>query len=261
MPLFNNSNVPSPNGQPGFQQLDGSALDRPLTMPKRNYIIVVVAMAVAIVIGFFMYNVFLDNVIHGAENQEKAVTKVIQREGVSMNLPKCSKLITMSNGEIKNYLKKKGNKFFDNSSDEDKAAKGFDWYRIPEDVTKSEAESDITNGLGSANAKVVAKYLPASWRLLMNRSDGKEMKLKYTDLDATNPETAIAHAIKNQGFNAKKAGDIGQDSAGNFTQNGTIKIDGKTYYWTISTCDCSAVYSAGGLPQTAQYVGVTLRKG
>lgn len=260
MALFNN-NGSQQNGQPGFQQLDGSALQRPITMPKKNYIIVIVVMVAALAIGSVMFNAFVENVIHGAENQQKAVTKILQREGVSMNLPKCSELITKTNGEIKRYLKKKGNKFYDNSSDEDKAAKGFDWYRIPDDVSKGEASDDISNGLGSANAKVVAKYLPASWRLLMNRSEGKEMKLKYTDLDATDPETAIAHAIKNQGFNKKKAGDISQDSAGNFTKNGTIKINGKTYYWTISTCDCSAVYSAGGLPQTAQYVGITLRKG
>ena len=249
------------NGErPGYEPLDGSELSRPVDLPKKNYAAVAVAMVLALVVGAICLNGFLNTVVFGAENQQKEMEAQLNR-GVSLDLPLLSDYATKDNDAISKALSKAGFVIYDNSTEEDAKANGFDYYNIPSDVTLESSSPVFADGLESADAVTLGTYLPGTWRMLMNRSDGVEVKLRYADFAASTPNAAIANAIASQGFNANKAGSIEQDSAGNYAQSGTTKIGKKTYYWTISTCDLSKVYDCNALPENAQYVGITLRKG
>lgn len=242
-----------------FEPLDGSRLSRPLDLPRKNYTMVLIALALAVVVGFLMFNQFSNTVVYGSENQEKEVTAQINR-GVKIEAPLMTDYVTLSNKKIISKLEKAGYVLYDNSTEEDDRAKGFDLVKIPSDITLEQATPVIQSGFNMANPVTLATYLPGTWRMLMNRSEGVEMKLKYVDFTANSANVAIENAINNQQFDVKTAGEMAKDSAGNFSQSGTVKLDGDTYYWTISTCNLSAVYNASTLPETAQYVGITLAK-
>lgn len=240
-----------------IRYLDKESLHKPLDLPQRNYRFVFLFMGIAVVIGIFMFSNYYNSVVIGAQNQAKQVSETINR-GVTLDLPRLSDYIEMSNDEIRASFNQSHYTIYDNSSSADTAAGGMDLYKLPSDVTLADAAVSYSQGIEKLSATSAARLLTGSWRFLTNRSNGIEMKVRYADFNATTADTALANARATEGFDTATAGSVGQDTVGNTTQSGTMNIDGTVYYWTISTCSLSNVYSNDGLPASAQYVGIRL---
>lgn len=240
-----------------IRYLDGKSLHMPVDMPKQQVRQSFIFVAIAAIIGIIIFVNYYNTVVVGAENEAKKVNETINR-GVTLDLPHLADYATLDNDTIKSVLTEAGYTLYDNSSSADTAAGGMDIYKLPSDVTLADAAVAYASGISKLSADSAAKYLTGSWRLLTNHSSGTELKLRYADFNSTTANAAISNAIATEGFDSSTAGEIGTDSVGNTIQSGTVVIDDATYYWTVSTCALSSVYSNDGLPSTAQYVGIRL---
>lgn len=133
--------------------------------------------------------------------------------------------------------------------------------KIPADTSLAEAGLALAGGFDHMSAVDASKFLTGSWRFTCNRENGTDMRIKYADLKATDPTSALDTAMANEGWleNGQVAvtGE-GTDEVGNTYREGTVATDAGTFNWRISVCPLTEIYSISGLPETAQYVGIRM---
>lgn len=239
-----------------IRYVDGSALKRPLSFPKRSLVILAVFVVVAAIIGYTFWNNLHDEIVN-APIREAEETQANLNRDVGYGTPILWSIIQMDDATMIQMYTDAGYTIYDLSS-ADESGSGFDIIKLPEDVSLTEAALMYSQGVSNLSSAEAAKLLKGSWRLTVGRSGYVDMNTKYADFSSGSVEAAIQEAIAFQSFTDTTFGESGTDSAGNTFQSGTMEVNGTVYNWRISACPLSEVYSVDGLPSTAVYVGVRM---
>ena len=193
--------------------------------------------------------------IEDVQKTRDAVTAAISRD-VSLDLPKLQDYAGKTNEAMIESLNAAGYSLYDNTNDEDRNVDGFDMFKIASDIDPEKASNAYSQGLENLKPVDTARYLKGSWRFLVSRANGAEIRLRYADFDSADAIAAIHAAIQAQGFEDANLSDAAEDTMGNTNLSGKFKKDKVEYAYTISSCDLSQVYDIEGLPENAQYVGI-----
>lgn len=234
--------------------LGARSLEHPFGFPRsmRRSLAIIVAVAVAISAALLIaYNV---KVAMDVGASEALVGEAISR-GVTLDLPQLESYVGKTNKAMMQQFSEDGYTIYDNSNEEDENVNGFDVFKLAPDVDADEAAQAYSQGIENLDAVDAARYLAGSWRFLVSRADGAEIRLRYADFDAQDAQGAIESAAASQGFEVE-ASNIAEDTLGNTSVEGTFDKAGKTYRYTISACDLSQVYDIAGAPSSAQFVGI-----
>ena len=235
--------------------LDGSVLQRPLTLPMKMWPILLAIALVALFIGYQVAHRIDHNVVHHSERVAESVQAQIDR-GISQDVPMLSSLAGMEDETIIQTFVDAGYGYVDMNEINGVGEASIDIIKLPSDMSVEDAALAYTSGVSSLDSETAAKFLSGSWRFMVVRETGYSYSVKYADFNSPDSAAAVQAAIEAQGFADSTMGDSGVDGSGNTFQDGSIDIDGTTYYWSVSACDLSEVYSVNGLPENAQYVGV-----
>ncbi len=244
------------NQQGSVVYIDGSHLNRPLSMPRWAQILTAVIVAVGVVIGIKMGSDAIGTVaVNNANNQATLETNLTR--SVSYNLPVMSTLAGVDNETILANLNNQGYIVYNQTAE---GSTGLDLVKLPADVTLADAATMYAKGVASLSAADAAKLLNGSWTLSIDRSDGETISVKYADFSSSSLEAAISSAIVAAGFDPATTPENGKgtDDLGNTYQTGTIDIEGTTYNWRVSATALSNKYSISGLPESAVFVGIRL---
>ena len=235
--------------------LDGSVLKRPLTLPKKFWPILAAIMAVAIAFGYSWAHRFDHNVVHHFDRVQENVIEQINR-GVTQDVPMLSDYVYYEDDEILQSFIDAGYTYVDMNEINGIGEASIDIIKLPSDMTVDDAAIAYTEGVSKLDSITAARFLSGSWRFMVVRDGGFSYSVKYADFDSVDSAAAVQAAVEMQGFGESEMGASGVDDSGNTFQEGTIYIDDTAYYWTISACNLSDVYSINSLPENAQYVGV-----
>ena len=229
----------------------GNAMEMPQHETRKLFFIVLAAilLSAAVIIA---YNV---SVVGDLQRTRDKVTAVITRD-VSLDLPKMKEYAGKSNEAMMKTFESDGYTIYDNSNDEDYNVDGFDVFKLASDVDPEKAAAAYSEGLENLGPVEAARYLKGSWRFLVSRSNGVELRLRYADFDSADANTAIQAALDSQGFEDVSIEDVAQDTMGNTNLSGKFKKNKTEYEYTISACDLSQVYDIEGAPDNAQFVGI-----
>ena len=234
--------------------LAAESLERPLEFPRSNWqrlgMIAGIAVVISVIIIVF-YNVTVSSNI---ASQHSLVTEAINRD-VALDLPNLQSYVGKTNDEMYKQFDKDGYTIYDNTNEEDEEVNGFDVFKLASDVSADDAAKAYSTGIENLDDAEAAKYLAGSWRFLVSRSDGAELRVRYADFSSKDATAAIKSALDAEGFEGDIA-EIAEDSMGNTNLSGTFKKDKKEYDYTISACDLSQVYDIDGAPDGAQFVGI-----
>jgi hypothetical protein len=235
--------------------MDGSSLQRPLTMPAKFWPAVAAIALVALVIGYQCAHRFNYNVVNHDDRVQESVMAQVNR-GVSQDVPVLSELRGMDDGAILQSFADAGYTCVDMNEINGVGEASVDIIKLPSDMSVDEASIAYAEGASKLDSTTAAKFLSASWRFMVVRESGYSYSVKYADFASTDSASAVQAAMAAQGLAESNVGESGVDDSGNSFQEGTIDIDGATYRWSISVCDLSDVYDISGMPDTAQYVGI-----
>ena len=239
------------------RHLDGSSLARPFDPPKPVFYAGIAFAVVAAIIGIRYAGGAIDSVLHGAERDAATVETNINR-GVSYDLPVMENYIALDDATILQVFGEQGYVTYNMLND---GEEGVDVMKLPSDVSLADAALVYAKGISNMDAVTASKYLTGSWRFVVSRTNGTEMKLRYCDLTAENAQDAIQDAMNGEGWLDNPNVTItaeGVDEVNNTYREGTIETESGTHSWRISVCDLDGVYSIKGLPSTAQYVGIRM---
>lgn len=237
--------------------LDGSALNRPIEMPRQARLIMLALVVCAIIIGVKIGSDAIGTVV-GNNAASKASLEQNLTKQVSYNIPAMSTLVNADNETILATFESEGLTIYNQTAEGDS---GLDVVKLPPDVTLAEAATMYAKGVSSLSAANAARLLNGSWTLSIDRSDSSQsIAIKYADFTASSIEAAISSAIVQAGFDASTTPQdgTGTDDMGNTYQTGTIDIDGSTYNWRVSATALSNKYNISGLPESAVFVGIRL---
>lgn len=238
--------------------LDGSALSRPLDLPRKQWLIAAVFLVAAIGIGGYFGFQIIDEVVNAPARAAASVEENLNRD-VALDLPSLPELIAYDDEDIRATFDEAGYTVYDKTDEEIAAAGvGFDLIKLPSDVTLEEAGLLYLQGISNVSAADAAKVLNGSWEMAVDRASGTDFRLKYADFASGTVDAAIQNAIIAEGLGDSAFGDSGVDGSGNTFQAGTIVLGDTTYNWQVSACPLSGVYDNDGLPDSAVYVGVRL---
>ena len=235
--------------------LEADCLERSIEMPRDDYrkllpiLVVALLLSAAVIIAYNMA------VMGDVQKTRDAVNAAISRD-VSLDLPKLQDYAGKTNEAMIASLKAAGYTLYDNTNDEDRNVDGFDIFKIASDMDPERASNAYSQGLENLKPVDTARYLKGSWRFLVSRANGAEIRLRYADFDSADAIAAIQAAVQAQGFEDANIADAAEDTMGNTNLSGTFKKDKVEYAYTISTCGLSQVYDIDGLPENAQYVGI-----
>lgn len=237
--------------------LSQKGLDKQLTMPKIHVYIMLVMVAIAVVVGVWLYTNFFNQVDGAIARTEQATQANLTRE-VSYDFPLLSHLVVFNDADMQQSFKDSGLTTYALSDEGD--VTGFSIAKLPADVTEVEAAAMYAKGVARLGASDAAKLLRGSWTLTVDHEGGTSLRLRYADFDSGSVDLALDAAIANQGFSLDTVGDDqGVDDAGNTYKAGmVIAEDGQTYTWRVSVLPLSEIYDISGLPSSAAYVGVRL---
>ena len=235
--------------------LEAECLERPLEMTKDNYRKLIPILLVALILSAAVIIAYNMAVMGDVQRTREAVEAAISRD-VSLDLPQLKDYAGKTNEAMIASLKSAGYNLYDNTNDEDRNVDGFDMFKIASDMDPERASQAYAQGLDNLKAVDTARYLKGSWRFLVSRANGAEIRLRYADFDSSDPTAAIQAAAQAQGFDDVNIADAAVDTMGNTNISGTFKKDKVEYAYTISSCDLSQVYEIEGLPENAQYVGI-----
>lgn len=239
------------------RHLNAASLSRPFELPhnERRRLLGIIAVAAFICVSILVaYNVKVMMQVH--ESQE-LVNAAISRD-VSLNLPNLENYVGKTNKAMIQQLKDDGYRTYDNSNEEDTSVNGFDIFKIADDVSDEEAQAAYSQGLENLDDEDTARYLAGSWRLIMSRANGAEIRLRYADFDANSAQQAIQTAADAEGFIELVDSEISKDAAGNTTFSDTFEKSSKTWRYTVSACELSQVYHIDGAPEHAQFVVIRI---
>ena len=239
------------------RHLDGSSLARPFDPPKPVLVFAIVAAVVAAIIGGRYAYGAIDSILHSSEREAATVEANINR-GVSYDLPVLENYINLDDASVLQAFADAG---YVTYSFNEEGEEGVDVMKLPSDVTLADAALVYAKGISSMDAVTASKYLVGSWRFVVSRTNGTEMKVRYCDLTAEGAQDAVQNAMASEGWGDNPNVTItaeGVDEVGNTYREGTIETEAGTRNWRISVCDLDGVYSISGLPSKAQYVGIRM---
>lgn len=244
-------------GDGPVRYMDIEALNRPLSLPRKNLPIALGIALIAAVIGIILAVNLLGSTMHAAERSAASVEENLARD-VSMDLPAVSGYAGMDAAGIKAAVDALGLNIYTVSTEENIAAGNLDIVKLPSDVSVEEGAMYYLQGISSLDGPDAALLLNGSWRLQFESADGYNLSLRYADFDSGNVDTAVENAIQAQGFDSASATPLEVDEVGNTYRTGTIDAGGATYNWRVSAIALSEVYDIAGLPDTSIYIGVRI---
>ncbi|MDO5118065.1 MAG: hypothetical protein Q4D34_06225 [Eggerthellaceae bacterium] len=235
--------------------LEADSLEKPIEMPMSDYRRLIPILLLAILLSAAVIIAYNMSVMGDVQKTRDAVAAAIDRD-VSLDLPPLQEYAGKTNEAMLASLKSAGYTIYDNTNDEDRNVDGFDVFKVASDMDAEKAANAYSQGLENLGAVDTARYLKGSWRFLVSRANGAEIRLRYADFDASDPKAAIQAAAEAQGFEDANIADAAVDTMGNTNLSGTFKKDKVEYTYTISSCDLSQVYDIEGIPENAQFVGI-----
>ncbi len=235
--------------------LDGAPLNRPLSLPAGQRVIVIVLVAIAALLGFLFVNNTVLAQLRESAAAEQAIEDNLARQASIETIPSMQKLITMNEAGIRETFEEEGYTLFDASASTDDDD-DLVLYKLPSDMTLEEASGMYARGINNLTAPQATKLLNGSWQFVDERSGITSMVTRYADFSTGDPLVAVQNAIQKTGFDPETITDSGKDDSGNTYSTGTFEIDDKTYVWKISALPLSDMYSINGMPEDACYVGV-----
>lgn len=242
-----------------IRYLDDSGLNRPLDMPAQVRRGLVVALALACVIGGAMIFRYFDSIIGAPQRDQEAMQENIARE-VSLDLPQLGSFMPMGDQDIMASLNSAGYTLYEKTPVGANEAGGFEVIKLPEGVSLEEAGLVYLAGISNASAADASRLLNGSWTLSVDRSSGTSMRARYADFASGSADAAIQKAKEAEGLSEIQAAEAGVDDAGNTYQAGTVDMNGETYSWRVSVIALSEVYEVSGLPDDALFVGIRFAK-
>lgn len=240
--------------------LDGSGLDRPLDMPRKQIAVMAAFVLVAAVIGGFLVFNVLDAVQGSAARSKASVEENLSRD-VSYDLPNLASLAALGDDDIKQNFADAGFTTYDNSKEGEYPEGGFELIKLPSDVPLDDAAVLYAQGVSNLTAADAALLLNGSWTITVDRENSLDLRLRYADFSSGSVDAAIQHAMDAEGFDAATVPEedgSGVDESGNTFKTGTLDVDGTTYTWRVSAIALSSVFDISGLPESAVYVGIHL---
>ena len=237
------------------KHMAAASLERPLELPRAEYRKMWIIVGIAVVLSAALILAYNFTVSGDLQRQQALVNEAIMRD-VSLDLPSMKDYAGKTNEAMRETFKSAGYNMYDNSNDEDYNVDGFDMFKIASDIDTEKAANAYSQGIENLRPVDAARYLAGSWRFLVSRADGVELRLRYADFQAADARAAIEAAVESQGFEDADLNTIAEDTMGNTNISGSFKKDKKTYNYTISACDLSQVYDIDGAPENAQYVGI-----
>ena len=237
--------------------MDGGALNRPLSMPRKLMPFLAVICAIALVLGVVMARNFNHSVVHSSDRTAERVEKIINR-GIEQQVPILTGLLWCDDATLLSSFDDAGFTYVDMNEINGTTDASLDILKLPSDMSVEEADSAYTKGISSLDSDTAAKLLSGCWRFTVVRDDGFSYTVKYADFSSETGENAVKKAVEAQGFADSEVTESGVDDNGNTYENGTIEVDEETYNWSVSACNINDVYSVTGLPENAQYVGVRI---
>lgn len=242
-----------------IRYLDDSGLNRPLDMPAQVRRGLLVALALACVIGGAMLFRYFDATVGAPQRDQEAMRENLAR-GVSLDLPQLGSLMDMGDQSIMDSLSSAGHTLYEKTPVGANEAGGFEVIKLPEGVSLEEAGLVYLAGISNASAADASRLLNGSWTLSVDRSSGTSMRVRYADFASGTADVAIQSAKEAEGLSDIQATDAGVDDSGNTYQAGTVDMNGETYNWRVSVIALSEVYEVSGLPQNALFVGIRFTK-
>ena len=245
--------------QPLIQYLDASDLGKTLVLPQTASKATIAFAIVAGIIGLIIFVSYVNYAVAGPMREQTELQQNLNRE-VSLDLPYLSALMPLDDAAIMQTLTDAGYTLYEQQPIGADPAGGFEVIKLPEDVSLDDAAVLYLEGINNLNAANAVKLLKGSWMLTINRVKNTDMRVRYADFSAGNPEAAIQSAMAAEGIDAATIIETGEDDVGNSYSTGLITTDTGTYTWRVSAIPLNEVYSIRGLPTTAQYVGVRFTK-
>ncbi len=236
--------------------LDDKGIKRPQRMPLQHKLIALAFVAVGIAIGLiFMNNTVYETARQAALAQESVETN-LAREASLTTVPVLSELANAADADVIANLQNRGYTIY-NATTERSA--GINIYKIPGDMSLSDAEILYSRGISSLNASQASRLLNGSWNLGTSWESAYTIVVRYSDFKSTTVESAIASALQQQGIDPASSDESGIDDSGNNFQKGTLVApNGITYTWRVSAIELKEVYDITGLPDQGYYVGIRL---
>lgn len=238
-----------------IRYLDDSGLNRPLDMPAQVRRGLLVALALACIIGAAMIFRYFDSIIGAPQRDQEAMQENLARE-VSLDLPQLVSFMTMGDQDIMASLNSTGYTIYEKTPVGANEAGGFEVIKLPEGVSLEEAGLVYLAGMSNASAADASRLLNGSWTLSVDRSSGTSMRVRYADFASGSADATIQNAKAAEGLSEIQAAEAGVDDAGNTYQAGTVDMNGETYSWRVSVIALSEVYEVSGLPDDALFVGI-----
>lgn len=236
------------------EYLDGRALARPFKMPWTQRFMALGFIIIGVIIGLYILNTTVISSIQANINAEKNIATNLEREASITTIPSMSALINMDDEAIKNSFAEQGYQVYDASALYD--SNDMTLYKIPSDMSLTEASALYTKGMGALDAVQATKLLNGSWLFSTDRVNGTSMVTRYADFTTSDPDTAVRNALEKEGFDPNLVTDSGIDESGNTFNIGSLDADGTLCSWKISALPLTDMYSITGLPENACYVGV-----
>lgn len=240
--------------QGNIDYLDGTPLMRPFKMPAVQRTIAIVFIVIGIVIGGMIVNNLVIQRWQDAAHAEQALADNLAREASINTIPNVANQINLDNATILAGFKDAGLTIYETTADENSDELAV--WRIPSDITLSEAQQYFKQGISSLNAIEASKLLNGAWYFSADRANGTSMVVRYADFSTGDPQIAVQNAIKNQGFDGTTINNTGVDDSGNTFSSGTVDANGTTCTFKVSALPLDDMYSVSGLPEDACYVGI-----
>jgi hypothetical protein len=239
----------------GTAYLDASPLNRPITMPIAQKIILAVIIIAAIVIGGFFVNDTVFANARAVEKAEKTIAANLARPASLESIPNMASLVLLSDDEIRAAFNQAGYNIYDASSmSEDNS---LILWKMPDDVSVEQAALMISQGIKKLDPEQATLLLNGSWKFESDRVNGTSMVVRYADFTTGDPQVAIRSALEKEGFDANNV-ESGVDDSGNSFSTGGVDVNGTQCTWRISAVPLSDYYAISGMPENACYVGVRI---
>lgn len=253
----------SPYGRrkaPGFENenvhyLNVEALTRPLEIPTKVKRGMIVALAIATIVGAMMLFAYFDGVVNAPAREKEQMQQMLSEE-IALELPDLASLAQLDDATIMSALQSAGGTYYEKTPIGTLPHGGFDVIKLPEDVTLADAGAMYLAGLDKLSAYDAARLLNGSWDLEVNRDDATSLRVRYADFHAESVEVAVQRAIDAAGLSDATIDDSGVDESGNTFAAGTVNREGANFAWRISALELDEVYKIKDLPNNTFYVGV-----
>lgn len=248
------------NQQGSIRYLDSGKIHRSITMPMPARFVLLAFFLVALAIGGYIVAKTYDTIYGSQERAKAEISQNLSRD-VDYQLPKLKKYVGLGDEDIFARYDSKGVNYFISSEENEYPDGGFELVKLPADVDNAEGQELYNKGISSLKATDASLILNGMWTMVLDRSEGFNVSLRYVNFTAKDMDAAINEAMEQQGFSAKsilKEDGSGVDESGNTFKAGTVKIGGERYRWRVSVIPMEEIYDIKGMPEDAIFVGIRL---